>query len=122
MTEAEAQAMLKALSEHYKQPVMPVSRYCAKLEEWYRVFGESLLVDGKPRSEGADVLLTQMRSLWITVKKSNLLYRLLYLNEDLRQTPCPEHQGKWSGNHWEPCPHGCQYTGWLPNPPKEPTP
>lgn len=52
----------------------------------------------------------------ITIAKSSLLCRLLYDGETLRTTPCPTHKGRWSGCHPEPCEHGCDYVGWLPNP------
>lgn len=58
--------------------------------------------------------------LRVAIRKSNLLYRLLYGGEPLRTQPCPEHQGVWSGigtPDKPDCPHGCGFTGWLPNPP-----
>lgn len=54
--------------------------------------------------------------LRVSIRKSNLLYRLLYKGEALRSSPCPAHKGKWSGlgSFDEPdCPHGCGFTGWL---------
>lgn len=53
-----------------------------------------------------------------SIRKSNLLWRLLYGGEALRERPCPEHQGKWGGigtPENPACPHGCGFTGWLPN-------
>lgn len=32
--------------------------------------------------------------------KSNLLYRLIYLGEPLREVKCPKHDGHWSGCKW----------------------
>jgi hypothetical protein len=36
LTEEQAQEMLKQLSEHYKQPVQPVSKYCESMRTWQR--------------------------------------------------------------------------------------
>ena len=54
----------------------------------------------------------------MAITKSALLGRLLYLNEELRTTKCPEHTGTWRGLDWhinEGCSLGCDLTGWLPN-------
>ena len=104
MNEAEAQIMLKALTLHYGEPVMPVSRYCHKLEQWVGI------MRAKHPQDRYDLI-----SLLITVRKSNLLARMIYGNEEPRTVQCPEHKGEWQGIFPEPCPHGCQHTGWLPN-------
>lgn len=56
------------------------------------------------------------------ITRSNLLARLLYDGEPLRERPCPVHKGKWSGCTWPTksedccsCMSGCNVTGWLPN-------
>jgi hypothetical protein len=36
LTEDEAEAMLKRLTRHYREPVQPISRYCRALETWGR--------------------------------------------------------------------------------------
>ena len=60
--------------------------------------------------------------LWIDIRKSCLLDRLIYAGEPLRTRRCPIHEGEWSGL-WrdEPCPEGCsfgaQLTGWIAEPP-----
>lgn len=52
------------------------------------------------------------------IRKSSLLDRLLYAGEKLRTRKCPTHNGHWSGleHDGNVCPHGCQLTGWLPEP------
>ncbi len=40
MTNNEAEQMLKALSEHYQCPVMPITRYCAALGVWQDALNE----------------------------------------------------------------------------------
>ncbi len=79
--------------------------FCAALNTWLRVCIENeYLTD-----ETAKVLHHAFR---ITIPKSNLLYRLLYLEQPLRTVKCPTHDGHWSG--LDPCEHGCGSTGWLP--------
>jgi hypothetical protein len=111
MTEEEAQTMLKALREHYNEPVMPVSRYCKKFRDWANVVTEPDLL-GRPILTEADISRVQL-----AITKSNLLWRLIYLDEDIRKEKCPIHKGHWSGipSLEGACPHGCQHTGWLPN-------
>lgn len=60
------------------------------------------------------------RRLRLSITKSCLLDRLVHHGETLRAVPCPEHKGRWSGIHFDPCPHGCSLgcgctTGWLPS-------
>ena len=105
MNEAEAQEMIKALALHYGEPVMPVSRYCRKIEQFVR-----LSKDNRTPEHQA-VLLSEL----LQVTKSNFLARLLYGNEEPRTEKCPEHDGHWSGCYPTDCEHGCGYTGWLPN-------
>lgn len=69
------------------------------------------------RDEDPDGDASRLRLL---ISKSCLLDRLLHHGEALRAVPCPEHRGRWSGIHWDPCPHGCSIgcgctTGWLPS-------
>jgi len=57
--------------------------------------------------------------LRLSIIKSCLLHRMIYLGEPLRTEKCPIHQGQWSGIKFERCPHGCDATcgcstGWLP--------
>ena len=104
LTSEEAEAMLVRLSAHFGEPVMPIARYCAKLETWMRVMLQS----------AAPGRTDHIRATWHAVRKSNLLARMLYGNEALRLTPCPNHLGHYSGQHVEDCPHGCGHTGWLP--------
>jgi len=108
MTTPEAEDMLKQLAKHYGEPVMPVSRYCRKLEQWANLVG-NYLGDDRQR---------QLRVFRNMISKSNLLARLIYANEEPRTEKCPIHEGHWAGIYPEPCPHGCDYTGWLPNSPE----
>lgn len=58
--------------------------------------------------------------VFLMVRKSNLLHRLIYQGQAIRTVPCPTHKGTWSGCTWAAgaercaCVDGCNVTGWLP--------
>lgn len=117
LTDEEAEALLKKLSKHYGQPVMPVRRYCDALWTWMDCVEDAYKEDGaKPTSKFADIA-PRMRSLRTAIQKSNLLWRLIYGGEPLRTKKCPVHQGHWSGlpHPDNDCEHGCELTGWIPD-------
>lgn len=100
LTDAEAEAMLRRLRSHYRQPVLPLHRVCDALTKWSEVSGERMPI-------GA-------------IYKSNLLHRMLYLGEKLRTIKCPAHNGRWSGCKELgtcACQSGWNVTGWLPDAP-----
>lgn len=106
LTDDQAQAMLDTLTEHYRQPVLPMSSYCDAFRTWFQCIREN------PHEHGSDYkdLLWQIQT---DIEKSSLLDRMLYGGEGLRTRKCPEHDGKWSGI--DVCEHGCGSTGWIPN-------
>lgn len=113
LTEEQAQEMLVKLTKHYNQPVLPISKYCNAFRTWFDCMADAQIdTDNKSTSEF-------FRYLGVDISKSNLLYRLIYLGEELRTEKCPEHKGHWSGISFDnPCPHGCDVsdgniTGWL---------
>lgn len=122
MTDLEAEALLKQLSDHFEEPVMPVSAYCKALGTWFKVIEE---LNGY--SYGVKVKETDLYEqgaryaqflglIKSDIIKSNLLYRLIYLGEPLRTKMCSKHKGKWGLNdlfNGEP-PCECGETGWLP--------
>lgn len=149
LTPEQAEAMLKQLSEHYRTPVMPVSRYCASLQAWRRAQSDRVArlrantflgIEGPPddlqtqaakdsywawKKSGSygyqelrelEVELLAIDNLNRRVLKSNLLARLIYGGEKIRTRMCPKHKGVWSGMPSSNCEHGCQHTGWLPEP------
>ncbi len=79
---------------------------------------------GDDATEPADVFCRFMqqhagRRGWpIDLRKSNLLWRLIYGGESLRSRECPTHKGRWSGMAWNgdecACAGGGCITGWLP--------
>lgn len=121
LSEAEAQEMLQELEVHFGERVAPVSYYCAAFEAWMKVLEDKYRQVKKEKGEKAAIrdvwgarIIPHFEDIKLHIYKSDLLARLVYGGEKLRTKPCPEHKGKWSGLHLEPCPHGCGYTGWLP--------
>lgn len=112
------------LAKHYGDPVMPVGRYCNALDQYAKALREGRETEREnfPASplppDATAAIIEHWGTISVFVRKSNLLYRLLYLGQPLRTRKCPEHDGHWSGCHPEPCPHGCSVgmdvTGWLP--------
>lgn len=112
LTKEQAEAMLAKLSEHYGQRVAPVGDVCRALTTWVKVMEESGY---------APHVAEAWRSVSLTLYKSNLAHRLVYLGEPVRTEPCPKHKGHWSGCVFftdEPCEcmSGSNVTGWLPPP------
>ena len=115
-TKETVEALLKDLSDHFKEPVMPIGRYCDALRTWQRVNVESGNPDRKRITDATSIV-------FLAIAKSNLLARLLYDNEPLRTEKCPIHKGVWSGCTWgdSACPHcmsGANVTGWIADVPK----
>lgn len=69
------------------------------------------LVHYREESESVDHVALQ-------ISKSALLARLIYGGEKLRSRKCLIHEGRWSGLPFmdNQCMHGCDLTGWLPEP------
>lgn len=117
LSQEEVDRMLKALSEHFRCRVAPVDAYCTALETWAR----TVTKDEKP---AVGSLRHAIGAVRFALSKSALAARLVYGGERLRTRECPEHKGRWSGVEFpeKRCPHGCQYTGWLPEPDDTRTP
>ncbi len=121
LTPAEAKAQLAVLTHYFNEPVLPMSRYCGAFEAWLTAI--QVLNAREPRDEH-DKKEHRVGHAWaqfisdikLSISKSSMLGRLLYGGEKHRTRECPEHKGKWSGmEHPEnPCPHGCNFVGWLP--------
>lgn len=110
------------LAEYYKEPVRPISFYCNQFILWRRA-----ILDALERGdfdwddytkERWQKVVSALNEVEIPIRKSNLLWRLLYGGEDLRTEQCPIHKGHWSGCKFggDACPH-CMYgydvTGWV---------
>jgi len=109
-TKETAEALLKELSEHYGEPVMPLHKFCDGMWKWARAMAAS---DGPYASVGKDAI-----RVFSNTSKSNLLARIFFRGEDPRKAPCPIHKGQWSGCVFgdQVCPHcmsGCNVTGWV---------
>ena len=115
ITKEEAQDMLKKLDKHFGCPVMPVNQYCRALETWADCI---VKLNEQEKEEyryyqGQDYY-KHLHHIMLDIQKSNLLWRLIYCDQELRTEPCPLHKGHWSGYTWEGCIYGCGELGWLP--------
>ncbi len=127
MTDSEAELALANLAKHYRQPVMPLRRFCTAMDEWanairennHRPDGEFGHYDIKSHRHGHDYV-EHLGHIIIDIQKSALLFRLLYIGEKRRTVRCPEHHGELQMGEWindastERCGHGCGGTGWMP--------
>ena len=116
LSEAEAQEMIARLEEFYKQPVLPLHRFCAAIELWMKCIekrnhepGE----EGLPEEHRSHPYFKHLRQMNIDIRKSNLLGRLLYAKQKFRTRVCPLHKRHWSEHAMfvNPCPHLCDGTG-----------
>jgi hypothetical protein len=119
LTDIEAKALLKRLSKHYGEPVLPIGHYCDALRTWEHALRERAKRGaGTPREKSDLELTQQVSNVFLQIRKSNLLARLFYGGEKLRSEMCPTHKGEWGGleTSENQCPHGCQLTGWIAEP------
>lgn len=113
----EARELLHHLEQFYKEPVLPLGKFCSAMERWMDCIVKNntdpTLMQGEA-GHGYRYFrsLSQMR---IDIRKSNLLGRLLYAREPLRTRMCPLHKGHYDGEtmFFKKCPHLCDGTGWL---------
>ena len=120
MTNDEAEVLLKELSEHYKQPVMPIKKYCAAIETWMDAIRDGVRrrTDHPEYQHGFDYH-NHLSHISLDIQKSGLLARLLYAGEELRTEMCPVHQGHMDTALWcgfPDVPEGCKCdgSGWIP--------
>lgn len=68
--------------------------FCGVLDDWSarRIDAERARGDGNPFEQA-------WREVRLQISKSCLLDRVLCNGEEPSQTPCPVHQGRWSGIH-----------------------
>jgi hypothetical protein len=105
--EQERVALLDRVSRLYQEPVLPLSRFCQALKIW-----------GLMAEKRGIIPPGSYQAVSLGIEKSNLLGRIIYGDQLPRTTPCPLHEGRWSGlEHPDnPCPYGCELTGWLREP------
>lgn len=72
-----------------------VSEYCAAFEDWAQKMSE--------QEETVCGFPNEFSKAWtvvhLAIKKSCMLNRVVYGGERPSQTPCPVHEGRWSGIH-----------------------
>lgn len=103
------------LEKRLQEPVRPLGDFCTAVSTWFRCIVE-MSKSGNYKdgwAQGKDYA-EHLMHIEIDIRKSNLLYRLLYLREPLRTRRCPIHDGHWDGQAMlRGCEHGCDGTGWL---------
>ncbi len=125
-TEEELRTMHFALEQHYGEPVRPVSEYCKALETWKDCI-QKLNATKPHQDEKVGTIMgyqgaeyhQHLDHIYVDIKKSNLLFRLIYVGEDFRPVRCPVHDGRIHFDTTIPCPNGCDHTGWCFEPEKE---
>lgn len=124
LSKQEVKEMLDKLSKHFEEPVMPVSKYCNAISTWFRCiennYQEQLILFKENNIHESEFIdfpwAPHLQNIETAIRKSNLLFRLIYAGEELRTEKCPIHQGHWSGckeNACELCSCGYDVTGWL---------
>jgi len=100
-----------------------VNEFCKAIDEYINAVDKEHGESEDWPSKQLHALVQDYRQHQITIRKSNFLYRLLYLGERVRLEKCPTHKGKWSGYGWgrqcacqdyEAGGYGPDITGWLP--------
>jgi hypothetical protein len=95
-----ASEMQAALEQFYGQRVTTVSSYCGALYTWLNVVQDSGYLGerlGLGRDETRDnIINATLTHLRLSLEKSNLAFRLLYLGEKVRTKKCPVHDGHWT--------------------------
>lgn len=94
---------------------MDAREYCRKFEAWAEACMTELPTDHEHTKKWREEFRGHFNFIYVAIMKSDCLRRLIYEGEELRTEQCPIHKGQWSGCYPEPCPEGCDYTGWLPN-------
>lgn len=128
LTAEQVEELTDILTRHFGEPVRPVSAYCKAFEDWASALAQRkerivAMADDDPlKQHEFDDTLSHIADmafqLSISIRKSNLLWRLIYEGQPLRTEMCPEHHGRWSGYQWDrfcECQNGYDVTGWLPN-------
>lgn len=105
------------MRKHYDdQRLMKIGEYCSAFEQWAQACMTDLPTDDEYKKKWRAEFRDHYSFMNLAIMKSCLLYRMIYFGEKLRTRQCSIHQGRWSGIHESPCPEGCDYTGWLPEP------
>jgi hypothetical protein len=91
--------------------------FCSKMRDWAKACQTPLDTDDAETAKWRNEFRRHWDFISLAIGKSNLLYRLLYAGENVRNIPCPIHKGKWSGCFADPpceCSSYGNVTGWLP--------
>jgi len=113
LTKPQAEEMLQRLTRHFRDPVMPLTKFCKTMQTWAHCIQDS--VQESTDYQHGQAYADHLGHILMDIEKSNLLARLFYGQEKLRTKKCPVHNGHWSGieHDGNTCSHGCELTGWL---------
>jgi hypothetical protein len=102
-------------------PLMRASEFCAAFYGWAKAIDEALRDPDVSDYEKDQLrpISEHLAALYIPIRKSNYLWRRIYLGQKHRTKKCPNHKGRWSGYlaFDDPkcaCQSGYDATGWLP--------
>lgn len=122
LTDQQAEQMLDQLRTHYNQPVLPLGKVCNALYDWANALRQleartAAHASGVKYHQGS-AYLKHLSHIMMDINKSGLLFRLLYLGQEMRTEMCEVHQGEMSIPMWTGNPAAghcaCEGTGWLP--------
>lgn len=127
LTNQEAEELLKKLTKHFNEPVLPLSKFCGAMRQWFGAIGhnnedpsmlDTMHGKNKPEYQFGSAYYKELGHINIDISKSYLLARLIYEDEPLRTEKCPVHKGHWDGQTQLlcGCTYGCDGSGWLKTP------
>lgn len=92
---------------------MPINRFCDAISTWFSciIRMNDEMGDGERWCQGSSYF-QELPHIEIDIRKSNLLWRLLYEGERLRTVKCEVHKGHQTFNLDNRNECGCDGTGW----------
>ena len=114
--EQEAQQLIAQLERYYREPVLPLSRFCSTMNAWRECIVKNNTDPALARyANHGHQYYEFLEDVYMDIRKSNLLARLFFGKEPLRTRMCPIHKGHYDGNamFFNKCPQLCDGTGWL---------
>jgi hypothetical protein len=101
-------------------PLMRASEFCAALYDWRSALSDAIADPDVPEHRKVEFrqIVASLNAVELPIRKSNYLWRRIYLAQQHRTEKCPDHKGTWSGYGTPPyvcaCMSGYDVTGWLP--------
>src|ERR1700692_879842 len=86
----------KVVSTSYG-PLVRLSDVCNTLRMWAHAKATVLPTDNEYTKQDREQFSEWFDTIELAIRKSNLLGRLFFTADNLRNIPCPTHNGKWAG-------------------------